>query len=122
MSEELRQIETDWREITKMILLANGITNGLWSPGVKVRFASAVLGPTLEESLPSGVVSVAGIRLRQVTKRGPLVFDAEELANEDLKTDALQPVERKSRTKLKTGAASHSASKPVAPRKRKQTA
>lgn len=50
-----------------------------------------------------------------------LVFDATELANEDLKVEVLQPVERKSRTKLKTEAASQATSKPAVPRKRKQT-
>jgi hypothetical protein len=119
MSDDIRQIEINWREVTKMILHANGITTGLWSPGIKTKFANAMLGPTLEESLPSGVVSVSGIRLRQVTSPGPLVFDAAELIKEDITVEVVQPIERKPRKKLSVDAEPPPTQKATAVRKRK---
>lgn len=122
MSDDIRQIEINWREVTKMILHANGITTGLWSPGIKARFANALLGPTPDDSLPSGVVSVSGIRLRQVTSPGPMVFDAAELIKEDFKVEVVQPIERKPRKKLSVDALPSSTQKAPAARKRKPDA
>lgn len=70
MSEKKRRFEFDWPKLAAMMLREQGITTGLWQPGIKMQFAGATIGPTNEELLPSGVVGVMGITLHE---QGPQI-------------------------------------------------
>jgi hypothetical protein len=81
-------LNVDWREIAKLVLRDRAITSGLWKIGVVFNFAAVNAGPNEAEVLPTALVAIAGIALTHSAEKGPLVFDAAELAAEGRKRSA----------------------------------
>lgn len=73
------EVRIGWSEVAAAIFQAQGISSGLWKIGVGLRFAAANAGPSIEQTLPTGIVAIESIVLTKVTEKGPLVFDAGQL-------------------------------------------
>lgn len=104
--------EFPWADVVAMMLRERGISTGYWQPGARLRFGAAMAGPSTEDVLPSGIVSVHMLTLRQVPGPGDFVFSAEEVLAassgvviSDLRQPevvAKRPAPRKRLTKPKT--------------------
>lgn len=71
--------EFPWADVVAMMLRERGISTGYWQPGARLRFGAAMAGPSSEDALPSGIVSVHMLTLRQVPGPGEFIFSAEEV-------------------------------------------
>jgi hypothetical protein len=69
-------ITVEWGQIVPAIFETLGIRQGLWSVGVGFNLTALNAGPDRDQILPSALVAIRGVTIRQVTVPGPMVFDA----------------------------------------------
>lgn len=82
VKDDSKLIDFAWDEVARALFAREGISSGLWHLGVRVNFMATTVRTQSEspnDGMPTGMVGMAGLALRQVPAIGPMVFDASRL-------------------------------------------
>ncbi|MFZ6801915.1 hypothetical protein [Undibacterium sp. Di24W] len=73
---EVIQYLSSVKEMTEIMIKAQGIHEGLWAISIEFGFVATMAGPTPDLILPSGVISVSKIGIQKVDNTFPMHVDA----------------------------------------------
>ena len=72
------QYQFELREVARLLLKKQGISEGLWTIGMNFGLAPVLAGPEPGKERPSMLVSVDKILLTRANEAGPMTVDASE--------------------------------------------
>jgi len=64
------------KEVVELLIKKQDIHHGFWRLAIEFGFGAANLGPTPEQTSPTGIVAVVRIGIRQVDAEDALTVDA----------------------------------------------
>lgn len=78
--DDLSALEFTNKDIITLIIRAKGIREGHWVLAAKLHFVAASIGfPPDNESLPSGIVALAGVKIERAPEPLPNSVNAAEV-------------------------------------------
>lgn len=82
------QYTFELKEIAELLARRVGVTEGLWQVGVQFGFAAVNVGPTEQDTKPSGIVSVFSLALAKADRPTGSTIDAATLRKAPEKSKA----------------------------------
>ena len=73
---EASQYSFELSEVTKALIISQGLHNGIWALGIEFGMGAGNVGSTQEEAFPSAFVQIKKLGLVKADKESMLALDA----------------------------------------------